>query len=232
MRLLLIEDNRDIAGVIFDYFEALGHAMDYTADGNQGLALATENAYDLVILDIMLPGRDGYSVCRALRERQVDTPILMLTARDTTDDTLQGFGEGADDYLVKPFDLKVLQARIEAIVRRRSGGAFAKHLSFDVLTLDLGSHAVERQGHRVSLNPTCFKLLKALMQKAPELVTREELVYSVWKDEPPDGDSLRNHIYQLRNLIDRPFTSSMLVTVPKTGYRLQPASEEPEEEIV
>ena len=146
MRLLLIEDNRDIAGVIFDYFEALGHAMDYTADGNQGLALATENPYDLVILDIMLPGRDGYSVCRALRERQVDTPILMLTARDTTDDTLQGFGEGADDYLVKPFDLKVLQARIEAIVRRRSGGAFAKHLSFDALTLDLGSHAVERQG--------------------------------------------------------------------------------------
>ena len=221
MRLLLIEDNREIAGIVLDYFEAFGHQLDYTADGRHGLELASEQYFDVIILDIMLPGMDGYQVCRELRKRRITTPVLMLTARDTTDDTLQGFEEGADDYLVKPFDLKILEARVKALVRRNSPGAFSDALEFEDLTLDLGNHSARRGDRDIPLNPTCFTLLKLLISKSPDLVTREEMIYAIWGDEPPDGDALRNHIYQLRVVVDKPFEQPMITTVPKVGYRLQ-----------
>ncbi|WP_062268470.1 response regulator transcription factor [Endozoicomonas arenosclerae] len=221
MRVLLVEDSREIAGVILDYFESTGHEVDYAADGKNGLSLACENTYDIIILDVMLPGMDGFRVCRELRTSGVSTPVLMLTARDTTDDTLQGFSEGADDYLIKPFDLKILDARVNALVRRSSPSVFKKQLIYGGLSLDVASHSAIREGQPIGLNPTCFKILKILMDKAPEVVTRDELIYAIWRDDPPEGDTLRNHIYQLRTSVDKPFEQALILTVPKVGYRLK-----------
>ncbi len=170
----------------------------------------------------MLPRMDGYTVCNKLREQGVDTPILMLTARDTREDTLEGFSQGADDYLVKPFDLEILEARIKALTRRRTGETAANTLNFGQLELDLSNHTVHRSNCSFSLNPTLFTILRLLMVRAPKLVTKEEIISTLWGDDEPEGNVLRSHIYQLRNQIDKPFKHSYIKTVPKVGYQLIP----------
>ncbi|KLV04188.1 chemotaxis protein CheY [Photobacterium aquae] len=220
MKLLLVEDHQDIAGVIFDFFEIKGHALDYASNGVHGLELASSNHYDLIILDVMLPKMDGFTVCKLLREQGNDTPILMLTARDTREDTLEGFATGADDYLVKPFDLDILEARIKALTRRRSGETAQTSLHFGDLTLDLNTHTAQREGCTFTLNPTLFKILKLLITRSPKVVTKEELVSSLWDDEEPEGNVLRSHIYQLRSIIDKPFKQAYIRTIPKVGYQL------------
>ncbi|MGF1715432.1 response regulator transcription factor [Photobacterium chitinilyticum] len=222
MKLLLVEDHQDIAGIIFDFFEIKGYTLDYANNGQQGYNLGCENYYDLIILDVMLPRMDGYTVCQKLREQGIDTPILMLTARDTREDTLEGFSQGADDYLVKPFDLEILEARIKALTRRRTGETAANTLNFSQLELDLGNHTVHRSSYSFSLNPTLFTILKLLMVRAPKLVTKEEIISTLWGDDEPEGNVLRSHIYQLRNQIDKPFKHSYIKTVPKVGYQLIP----------
>ncbi|MGB1237111.1 MAG: response regulator transcription factor [Pseudomonadales bacterium] len=221
MRLLLIEDHRDIAGVIFDYFEALNYQLDYAADGQQGLHLASNNRYDIILLDVMLPRIDGITLCKTLREQAVDTPILMLTARDSREDILQGFGAQADDYVVKPFDLPILHARIEALVRRKNPSAHSKALNIGELQLDLSTHSASRAGRTLNLTPTGFSILSQLAAAAPNTVSKQDLSYQLWGDEPPEGDILRNHIYQLRCELDKPFAQAMLLTVARVGYRLQ-----------
>lgn len=220
MKLLLIEDHQDIAGVIFDYFEIKGYTLDYANNGQQGYDLGRSQHYDLIILDVMLPRMDGYTVCQKLREQGIDTPILMLTARDTREDTLEGFAQGADDYLVKPFDLDILDARIKALTRRRQGNTATNMLSFDELKLDLSSHIAYRNNCSFPLNPTLFTILKLLMVRAPKVVTKEELITTLWGDNEPDGNVLRSHIYQLRNQIDKPFQHAYIKTIPKVGYQL------------
>ena len=220
MKLLVVEDHQDIAGIIFDYFESQGDILDYARNGQQGYELAQDNYYDAIILDVMLPRMDGFTVCRKLREQGIDTPVLMLTARDTRDDTLSGFAEGADDYLVKPFDLEILEARLKSLIRRRSGNTPAKQLIFAELTLDLDNRVVHRQSCQFTLNPTQFTLLKLLMLRAPKVVSKAELVAALWGDDEPERNVLRSHIYQLRNLIDKPFPKGYLRTVPKIGYQL------------
>lgn len=220
MKLLIVEDHQDIAGIIFDYFEALDYTLDYARNGQQGYELAKSEYYDAIVLDVMLPRMDGFTVCRKLREEGCDTPILMLTARDTRDDTLIGFAEGADDYLVKPFDLEILEARLLALTRRRKGGIPAKLLHFGELILDLNNHVVTRQNCQFTLNPTQFNLLKLLMLRAPSVVSKAELINSVWGDDEPERNVLRSHIYQLRHQIDKPFAKGYLKTVPKVGYQL------------
>ncbi|MCW8329925.1 response regulator transcription factor [Photobacterium sp. SDRW27] len=220
MKLLLIEDHQDIAGVIFDFFEIKGYTLDYASNGQQGYDLGCSNHYDLIILDVMLPRMDGFTVCQKLREHGVDTPILMLTARDTREDTLEGFGHGADDYLVKPFDLDILNARIKALTRRRSGDTATNILTFGKLELDLSSHVAKRNECQFSLNPTLFTILKLLMARAPKTVTKEELISTLWGEDEPEGNVLRSHIYQLRHQIDKPFQHAYIRTVPKVGYQL------------
>lgn len=220
MKLLLVEDHQEIAGIIFDFFEIKGYTLDYASQGQQGFDLATENHYDLIILDVMLPRMDGFTVCQKLREQGVDTPILMLTARDTREDTLTGFQQGADDYLVKPFDLEILEARINALTRRRTGQTARKEIHFDQLHLDLNSHTLSRGDCRFSLNPTLFTLLKLLIMRAPDVVSKEEMISALWGDDEPEGNVLRSHIYQLRSQIDKPFSHHYLKTVPKVGYQL------------
>lgn len=220
MNLLLIEDHKDIAAVIFEYFELKGHQLDYAKNGQQGYDLALNNHYDLIILDIMLPKMNGNEVCQKLRVQGISTPIIMLTARDTRSDMLVGFEKGADDYLIKPFDLEILEARISALCRRNQGLMAAKTLHFETLTLHINHRMVERNGCNISLNPTLFILLKALMLKAPEVVSKDEFNRLIWQDDEPDKDILRSHIYQLRSLIDKPFEHAYIKTVPKLGYQL------------
>lgn len=220
MKLLLVEDHQDIAGIIFDFFEIKGYTLDYASNGQQGYDLALENHYDLIILDVMLPRMDGYTVCNKLREQGIDTPILMLTARDTREDTLNGFQQGADDYLIKPFDLDILDARISALTRRRTGQTASKYLSFGQLKLDLKGHSLSRGDCSFALNPTLFTILKLLMMRAPDVVTKGEIINALWGEDEPEGNVLRSHIYQLRSQIDKPFAHHYLKTVPKVGFQL------------
>lgn len=220
MKILLIEDSKDIAGIIYDFFELHGHQLDYAIDGKQGFDLASKHVYDVIILDVMLPKMSGTEVCAKLRNEGVDIPILMLTARDQNSDILEGFANGADDYLVKPFDLHILEARLTALYRRRQGGAAKNHLTFGELTLDLSGHIIQRRDCRFELNHTLFSILKLLMLRAPKVVTREELISEIWEDNEPDNDILRSHIYQLRSKIDKPFGHAYIRTIPKVGYQL------------
>ncbi|MDX1366197.1 response regulator transcription factor [Pseudomonas sp.] len=220
MRILVIEDNRDILANVLDYLELKGYGVDCAQDGLSGLHLAATGHYDLIVLDIMLPGIDGYQVCKRLREDAGrDTPIIMLTSRDALGDRLQGLAVGADDYLVKPFALSELVARIEAILRR-SQGARRHQLQVGDLHYDLDTLQASRAGQALRLNPIGYKLLAILMQKSPAVVRREALEEALWGEDPPDSDSLRSHIHQLRQVLDKPFAKPLLHTLHGVGFRL------------
>lgn len=220
MRILLVEDNRDILANLADYLELKGYSVDCAQDGLSGLHLAVGNHYDLIVLDVMLPGLDGYSLCRRLREEaRSSVPVIMLTARDQLDDRLQGFNAGADDYLLKPFALSELAARIEAVLRRSQGGV-RRLLQVADLSYDLDTLEVSRAGQRLKLNPLGLRLLALLMQRSPHVLRREALEEALWGDDCPDSDSLRSHIHQLRQTIDKPFPTPLLHTVHGVGYRL------------
>lgn len=221
MKILLVEDHQEIAGIIFDFFEIKGFQLDYARDGLQGFELASNNHYDVIILDVMLPHLDGLSVCQKLRKHGIDTPILMLTARDSNNDILDGFEHGADDYLVKPFDLNILAARLNALYKRKSGNAATKAITFSNLTLDLASRTLRRNECTFQLNQTLFTIMKTLMLRAPDIASRDEIINQVWQDDSPEDDVLRHHIYQLRSQIDKPFKHAYIHTIPKVGYQLK-----------
>ena len=218
--ILLVEDHHDIAEMVCDYLESQGFSVDYAPDGVTGLRLATDNTYDALVLDLMLPGMDGLDVCRRLRAARVDTPLLMLTARDTLADKLSGFECGADDYLVKPFDLEELAARLTALLRRRRGARNGDELRIGELSVDLGSLKVSRGGNEITLTPIGFKILSLLMQESPRVVERRAIERAIWGDVPPDSDALRSHMYVLRKAVDRPFARTLIHTVPSAGFRL------------
>lgn len=222
--VLLIEDHRDIAEMVGSYLESRGYTIDFAEDGVTGLHLAVVNDYDAIVLDLMLPGLDGLAVCRKLREEaRRDTPLLMLTARDTQQDKVTGLDAGADDYLVKPFDIRELEARVRALVRRRRGQLAAEVLKVADLSLDTGTLEVSRAGRPLTLTPTALKLLTVLMRASPRVVSRQDLEREVWGDLLPDSDTLRSHLYTLRKVIDRPFDRPLLHTVHGAGYRLADA---------
>ncbi len=221
MHLLLIEDNNDLAIELADFLESHGHTIDAAADGVTGLHLAVSNDYDAIVLDLMLPGLDGVEVCRQLRSDAGRwTPVIMLTARDTLEDRLAGFEQGADDYLVKPFSLRELLARLTALERRGSQNLPGNILQVEDLELNMNSLEVQRAGQPLTVSPTGLKILKVLMQAAPSVVRRERIERVLWGDEPPDGEALRVHIHNLRTIIDKPFDTSLLHTVRGIGYRL------------
>lgn len=218
MRILIVEDNRDILANLVDYLEMKDYTVDCAQDGLAGLALAQANDYDLAILDVMLPGMDGFKLCQKLREERNHVPVIMLTARDTLEDRLEGFDAGADDYLIKPFELTELGARVEAVLRRSRG--VSRVLQVVDLQLDLDTLTASRQGKVLKLNPIGLKLLEVLMRKSPSVVKRDQLEEAVWGDNCPDSDSLRSHIHQLRQVIDKPFDVALLQTVHGIGFRL------------
>lgn len=220
MRLLVVEDNRSLVANLFEYFEARGHLLDAAPDGLTGLHLATRQPFDVIVLDWMLPRLDGREVLRRLREAGADVPVLMLTARDELPDKISGFRAGADDYLTKPFALPELEVRLEALVARANGRGRSRVLAVADLRLDLSTLEVSRAGTVLHLYPACRKLLEVLMQASPAAVTRERLEDALWSDNPPDGDVLRSHIYDLRRSIDGPYPIKLVQTLPRVGYRL------------
>ena len=220
MYILIVEDNRDLADNIADFLEAKGHSYDFAMDGITAVQRAKAEEYDVIVLDVMLPGMDGFTVCRTIREEKSrHVPIIMLTARDTLPDKLTGFESGADDYLVKPFALEEPWARINAL-HQRMGEPAEKILRVGELELHLDTYEVSRAGERIDLNRACFKLLQILMSASPRIVPRAELELKLWEDMPPGSDVLRSNVYMLRNKIDKPFSEPMLHTVHGVGYKL------------
>jgi len=221
LHVLLIEDNPDLVANLADYLEGRGHSLDIAYNGFAGLGFALEHPYDAVILDLMLPGMDGLEVCERLRAAGQTLPVLMLTARDGLEDKLEGFASGADDYLVKPFALRELEARLLAIVRRSGQGSEAgERLRVADLELDVGTRRLTRAGRGIELAPIPMRLLEVLMRRAPKVLSRAELERTAWGDEPPDSDALRAHMHLLRQAIDKPFPKPLLHTVRGFGWRL------------
>jgi DNA-binding response OmpR family regulator len=220
--VLVIEDNRDISANIADYLEPKGHILDFAANGPHGLELASKGRYDVIVLDIMLPGFDGMTLCERLRnDARVGTPVLMLTARDQLDDKLEGFRVGADDYLVKPFSVKELEVRLEALVKRSQNTGLSRRFEVADLQYDADSMTATRAGKTLELNPIQRKLLEALLMNTHRVVSREELETLIWGDALPDNDVLRTHIYNLRSVVDKPFAEKLIHTIHGAGYRLQ-----------
>lgn len=219
--LLLIEDHKDIAEMVIAYLENRGFVVDYAADGVTGLHLAVSNHYDTVVLDLMLPGMDGLDVCKKLRnEAKKDTPVIMLTARDTLDDKITGLETGADDYLVKPFAIQELEARINSLIRRHKGDVAREVLSIADLTVDTATFKVSRGDQELNVTPIMLKILTVLMRASPAVVSRREIERQVWGDILPDSDTLRSHLYNLRKIIDKPFDRQLVHTVQGTGYKI------------
>lgn len=221
-KILIIEDNPDIVANIFAFFEPKGYELDNAYNGYSGLTLASSNRYDVILLDVMLPGIEGTKLCKDLRENHhIKTPILMLTARDTITDKVAGFDSGADDYLVKPFSLVELEARVKALIRRHHDEHFKNEIILGSLILDAEKHTVYREDKPIKLTPTGFKILHILMQSSPNVVSKAELEERVWGNDIPNSDALRTHMHSVRTQIDKPFKTPMIHTVPGVGYQLR-----------
>jgi len=223
VKILLVEDHADLAETVGDFLEAKGFTVDFAQDGNLAVRLAAAERFDAIILDIMLPGMNGIDVCTHLRQDlQLTTPILMLTARDQLNDKLTGFEVGADDYLVKPFELPELVARIEALIRRERGVTSA--YTVGELELNLDTMEASRQGQALKLSRTLFDILRILMRESPKVVTRDAVEQELWGDDLPDSDTLRSHLYNLRQVVDKPFDEPLVETLPGRGYRIRTPS--------
>ena len=220
MHLLVIEDNPDLVANLYDYLEARGHSLDAAYDALTGMKFALDNRYDAIVLDLMLPGMDGLDVSARLRDAGIATPILMLTARDTLQNKLDGFESGADDYVVKPFALAELEARLTALVRRAEGRAAQGILQVADLRFDPGTLRVERNGRRLELPRIPLKILEVLLRNSPRVVSRAELERVLWGDSPPESDALRAHMHVLRSAVDGSGGVPLLHTIRGIGYRL------------
>lgn len=221
MNILLVEDHADLAIEIMEFLGGNGHQVDHAADGRLALQLAATDFFDVMILDLGLPDIDGLNVCRLIRERPGKAlPILMLTARDTLDDRLAGFDHGTDDYLVKPFSLLELAARVTALVRLSQSAQQQPILTVGNLKFNTATLTVERGGQRLNLTPAQLTLLETLMRASPAVVRKSQLEAALWGDQPPDSDALSVHIHHLRAAIHIEGQALTLATVHGIGFKL------------
>jgi two-component system, OmpR family, alkaline phosphatase synthesis response regulator PhoP len=220
-RVLIVEDNRNLAHGLRTNLEFEGHVAEVAEDGPTGLAQARNGAHDLIVLDLMLPGLDGFRVLETLRHEGVDTPVLVLTARGDETDKVRGLRNGADDYVTKPFALRELLARVGALLRRPR--AVPAPLGFGKVVVDPATHGVTRAGAPVSLRPKEYELLRALLRRAGRVATRSELLREVWGyHDCVVSRTLDTHVGELRRkLEDDPARPRHILTVRKTGYRLE-----------
>lgn len=218
MDVLIVEDQHDIAANIWDFLERRGHRVDHAADGSAGFARAMQGGFDVIVLDLGLPRMDGLELCRRLRQAGHGTPVLMLTARDTLDDKLKGYAEGADDYMVKPFELRELEARLQALRRDRQRGTSVS--AYGPLRFDAASLLAWREGQRLQLGRSQGVLLEMLLQDAPRIVSHARLAQALGGDAPCSPARLHDHLYALRTLIDKPFAAPLIHSVHGLGYRL------------
>lgn len=220
MRVLLVEDNTELAGNICDYMALKGVTIDYASNGKRSFNLIEKQNYDVIIIDVMMPGLDGFATCTQLRQRcQCQVPVIFLTARADLEDKKQGFQAGADDYLTKPFEMEELHYRLIALAARGLRSDIGQ-LQFHDLAMNTQTGEVVREGKTINLNKIQFRILLCLIRKSPAIVSRSDLEYEIWGDDLPDTDILRSHIYQLRLLIDRPFDQSYIQTVHGKGIKL------------
>ena len=221
MRILIIEDEKKIASFMKRGLKEEGYAADIASDGEEGLFLADTNPYDLIILDLMLPKMDGIELCKALREKKIRTPVMMVTAKDAVSDKVEGLDSGADDYLTKPFAFEELLARVRALLRKNDG-ASASILKAQDLTLDLLSHKVDRRGKTINLTGKEYSLLEYLMRNAGAVVTRTMISEHVWDiDFDTDTNVIDVYINYLRKKIDGNFDKSLIQTVRGRGYTIE-----------
>jgi DNA-binding response OmpR family regulator len=220
MNILLVEDNRDLAHNIYEFFQEKGYDMDMAWDGVSGLHLAATNPYDVVILDWMLPGIDGLTVCRRLREAGKQTPILMLTARDSVSQKIEGLKAGADDYVVKPFAMAEVEARLEALVRRAQLRSTDEVLRVGDLEYNTSTLRVTRGKRQIDLPRIPLKLLEILMRASPRVVRSEELEKEVWGEAAFDRETLRVHLHVLRHAIELPGEKALIKTHRGIGYQI------------
>ena len=222
LSVLLVEDHRQLAQTVVEFLEQEGALVDYASDTTLARTLVQEHHYDILVLDVMLPGEDGYSFCQYLRkELSLDTPVIFMTARDQLDDKLEGFARGGDDYIVKPFALPELVARVQALVRRERREVAPNLLTVADLQLDPARQEVRREGQILKLSPTAFRILRILMRESPKVVSREQLEHELWGDLVPDSDALRSHLYNLRKAVDKPFEHALLETLPGVGFSIR-----------
>ncbi|MGR3040550.1 response regulator transcription factor [Vibrio vulnificus] len=221
MKILLVDDNHNVAETIADYLEIEGIIIDCAYHGEAALRLIETNHYDVIVMDIMMPKLDGISTVKKLREDYLcGTPILFLTAKQGLDDKIAAFTAGGDDYLLKPFAMQELSLRLHALANRGPRQDIGV-LKFADITLDVKTEQVERQGQLIKLSRIQTRILTLLMKRAPAIVSRVEVIESVWGDEPPGSDALRSHIYGLRTALDKGFSESRLETIHGQGYRLK-----------
>jgi DNA-binding response OmpR family regulator len=222
MRVLVVDDDARLAALLRQGLRAEGFAVDVAADGPQGIRMSTESAYDVIVLDVMLPGLNGFRVCAHLRAMGDRTPILMLTAKDGEYDEAEGLETGADDYLTKPISFVVLTARLRALVRRtRPDRQVVRH--FGDLEIDPGAHRCRRAGRDIALTAREFAVLAHLADRAGDPVRKSDILDAVWEDATYDTDVnvVEVHVSALRRKIDRPFGRAGIETVRGVGYRLR-----------
>ncbi|ENO1853779.1 response regulator transcription factor [Vibrio vulnificus] len=221
MKILLVDDNHNVAETIADYLELEGIIIDCAYHGEAALRLIETNHYDVIVMDIMMPKLDGISTVKKLREDYLcGTLILFLTAKQGLDDKIAAFTAGGDDYLLKPFAMQELSLRLHALANRGPRQDIGV-LKFADITLDVKTEQVERLGQLIKLSRIQTRILTLLMKRAPAIVSRVEVIESVWGDEPPGSDALRSHIYGLRTALDKGFSESRLETIHGQGYRLK-----------
>lgn len=220
MKILLIEDNKTIALQIAEFLAGHQWDVDHAVNAEHGIELALSQIYDVILLDLNLPDRDGLQVCSTIKtDAMVTPPILMVTARDSFEEKAAGFRHGADDYLTKPFDLRELALRCQALARRQALHQ-AKQICLGDLRLNLTSQEAFRDDIALPLTSTGFQVLVLLARAYPEPVSRSFITHQLWGDSPPDSDALKSHVYALRKALDKPFHKPMLVTVMNVGYKL------------
>lgn len=221
MRILLVEDDVDLSANTADYLEAMGHTVDCADRARQVPGLLEQTQPELIILDLMLPDGDGLQIAQTVRKSASgNLPILMLTARDTESDKLKGFDAGADDYLIKPFSLPELAARVSALERRAHGASVSHTLQVADLVLNTDTSTLRRGQRPIHLKPAAFRLLAYLMANTHRVVPRAELEATLWGDSPPESDLLRTHIHAIRKAIDTADCTALVHTSRGVGYRV------------
>lgn len=222
MRVLLIEDDTKIASFVIKGLQAAGFAVDHAADGDSGLDLALGEPYEVLIVDLMLPKRDGLSVIRHLRREKITTPVIILSAKDSVDDRVRGLETGSDDYLSKPFAFAELLARVQALIRRASGATEATRLTVGNLSLDLVTREVTRDGRRIDLQPLEYSLLAYLMRNTGKVISKTMIMEHVWHyNFDPQTNVVEARVCRLRDKIDKGFAAKLLHTVRGVGYVLR-----------
>ena len=222
VRMLIVEDHAGLATNLLEFFSDRRYVLDFASDGLTALHLLATNEYDVIILDVMLPGLSGFEVCRRIRtDLHCATPVIIMTSKDQLQDKEQGFTVGADDYLIKPFNLRELQLRVDALYRRKAGFVGMPEIRIPGVSYDPGAFVVrDDHGIQIELSGTAARIFEALIKAYPNFLSYEQLQEGVWGEREVDMNTLRTHVYSLRKLLQDTFDYAMIKTLHGRGYRL------------